>query len=43
MKDDISTLNTSPTSDIHQDFAPISEIDDISFTPSISKCMENIE
>ena len=40
---DISTLNQSPISDVHRDFTPISEIYDISFTPSISTCMENIE
>ena len=43
MTDEISTLNQSPISDVKRDFGTISEIDDISFTPSISKCMENIE
>ena len=42
MTDDISTLNPSPISNVHRDFEPISEIDDFSFSPSISKCMQNI-
>ena len=43
MKDDISTLHPSPISNVHRDFEPISEIDDFSFPPYISKCMQNIE
>ena len=43
MTDDISTLHPSPISNVHEDFEPISEIDDLCFTPDISKCMQKIE
>ena len=39
----ISTLKTSPISYLDRDFGTISGIDDISFTPFMSKCMVNID